>query len=158
MKKTRYAIVGTGGRSTMYRDALLKTFAETCELVAACDINPLRARAWQADLDEKLPFYEPTRFKDMIREQRVDKVIVTSMDRTHDHYICAAMEAGCDVITEKPMTIDAKRCRRVLETQARTGCDLAVTFNYRYSPRVSKVRELLRDDAIGKFTSVHFEW
>lgn len=142
----------------MYRDALLKTFAETSALVAACDINPLRAQAWQADLGEKIPIYEPARFDDMIREQRVDKVIVTSMDRTHDHYICAAMEAGCDVITEKPMTIDADRCRRILETQARTGKDLKVTFNYRYSPRVTKVRELLRDGAIGKITSVHFEW
>lgn len=158
MEKTRYAIVGTGGRSAMYRDALLNTFAETCELVAACDLNPLRAEAWQSDLDEKLPIYEPARFEDMIREQKVDKVIVTSMDRTHDRYICAAMEAGCDVITEKPMTIDADRCRRILETQARTGKDLAVTFNYRYSPRVTKVRELLRDGAIGTITSVHFEW
>lgn len=158
MQKTRFAIVGTGGRSAMYRDALLNTYATSCELVAACDINPLRAEAWQADLDEKLPVYEPARFEEMIREQRIDKVIVTSMDRTHDRYICAAMEAGCDVITEKPMTIDADRCRRILKTQKATGRDLAVTFNYRYSPRVSRVRELLRDGAIGRVTSVHFEW
>jgi len=156
MQKTRYAIVGTGGRSVMYRDALLNTYVATCELVAACDINPLRAEAWQSDLDEKLPVYEPARFEEMIREQRIDKVIVTSMDRTHDRYICAAMEAGCDVITEKPMTIDAERCRRILKTEKATGRDLAVTFNYRYSPRVTKVRELLRDGAIGSINSVHF--
>jgi predicted dehydrogenase len=68
------------------------------------------------------------------------------------------MEAGCDVISEKPMTVDTEKCRRILETQQRTGKKLTVTFNYRYSPRNSKVKELLQSGLIGTVTSVHFEW
>jgi predicted dehydrogenase len=44
------------------------------------------------------------------------------------------MELGCDVITEKPMTTDEKKCRAILKTQRRTGRNCRVTFNYRYSP------------------------
>ena len=40
------------------------------------------------------------------------------VDATHDEYIVAALEAGRDVITEKPMTIDAPRCRRILDAVA----------------------------------------
>lgn len=41
------------------------------------------------------------------------------------------MELGCDVISEKPMTIDAEKCQQIIDTQKRTGRHLTVTFNYR---------------------------
>jgi predicted dehydrogenase len=156
--RKRYAIVGTGSRSQMFRDALLRDYATSAELVALCDINPLRVAAWQRDAGLALPSYSPADFEKMIREHRVDKVIVTSIDRTHHEYICRAMEAGCDAITEKPMTVDAEKCRCILDTQRRTGRRLAVTFNYRYSPRNAKVKELIRSGLLGEITSVHFEW
>jgi len=154
----RYAIVGTGSRSVMFRDAILKTYADTCELVALCDINPLRMQAWQKSGELDLPTYAPADFEKMIEEQKIDVVIVTTVDRTHHEYICRAMEAGCDVVTEKPMTVDVEKCSQILETQKRTGKKLTVTFNYRYSPRNSKVKELLQSGIIGTVTGAfHLE-
>lgn len=157
-KAKRWALVGTGSRGVMYRKALSRTFAGMHELVAASDINPLRAQAWIAEMEEPVPFYAARDFEKMIREEKVEGVVVTTVDRTHDHYICKAMELGCDVITEKPLTIDRDRLRRILETQQRTGRKLTVTFNYRYAPRNAKVKELLQSGAIGGVISVHFEW
>ena len=154
----RYAIVGTGARATMYRDALATTYAHRCQLVALCDLNPLRAAAFQSELPSPLPYYKPEDFERMLREQRVEEVVVTSMDATHHDFICRAMEAGCDVVTEKPMTIDADKCQQILDTQRRTGRSLRVTFNYRYAPRNSKVKQVLQSGAIGEVFSVHFEW
>ncbi|HOL67591.1 MAG TPA: Gfo/Idh/MocA family oxidoreductase, partial [bacterium] len=79
-------------------------------------------------------------------------------DCTHDDYICRALKAGCDVITEKPMTIDAERCRRILDTVRRTGKKLTVTFNYRYSPPRSVVKQVLMEGTIGRILSVDFFW
>lgn len=154
----RHAIVGTGSRARMFRDAIRKDYSSHAELVAVCDINPLRMAAWQEDAGLALPAYAPADFEKMIREQRVDTVIVTTIDRTHHDYICRAMEAGCDVISEKPMTTDADKCRQILDTQRRTGKRLKVTFNYRYAPRNSRVKEVLASGALGQITSVHFEW
>lgn len=154
----RYAIVGTGSRSMMFRDAILNTYADTCELVALCDVNPLRMQAWQKPRELDLPTYAPVDFEKMIEAHQVDVVIVTTVDRTHHEYICRAMEAGCDVVSEKPMTVDTEKCSQILETQQRTGKKLTVTFNYRYAPRNSKVKELLQSEMIGTVTSVHFEW
>ena len=142
----------------MFGKAMLKTYAKTAKLAALCDLNPLRIAAWQAQMGTKLPAYAPADFARMIKRERIDAVIVTTMDRTHHTYICAAMEAGCDVITEKPMTTDAVKCREIMDTQARTGKQVRVTFNYRYAPRNSKVKELLMSGAIGRVHSVHFEW
>lgn len=155
----RYAIVGTGGRSTMFLKAICETYKSRAALVALCDSNPLRAANWSADIPgKKPPVYGPEDFLPMLKKHAVDTVIVTSMDRTHHHYIVAALRAGCDVITEKPMTTDADKCREILEAQKETGRSVRVTFNYRYSPRNSRVKEVLQSGLIGQVLSVHFEW
>lgn len=160
----RHAIVGTGGRSSMFFNYLAKHGEESGNvLVGLCDLNPGRMDHYNRKLEEKhgkprVATAMPWEFETMLREQKVDRVIVTTIDRTHDEYICRAMEAGCDVITEKPMTISAEKCQRILDTQKKTGRNITVTFNYRYAPRNSKVKELLMNGAIGEIKSVHFEW
>ena len=162
--RRRYAIVGTGHRAEMYVAALRDTHADVGALVALCDQNSTRIayhqRQWaQARPGETPPpAYSAQDFDTMIEVERPDTVIVASVDHTHAEYVSRAMRAGCDVITEKPLTIDVPGCRTIVDAVAETGRDLVVTFNYRYSPRNTAVRQLIADGAIGQVTSVHFEW
>lgn len=163
MAKKKYVLVGTGSRCSMYLDALGKEFRDYGEILALCDSNHVRMNYWRDYMKETygigpLPTYHCSEFDRMIQEQKPDKVIVTSMDRTHHLYICRAMELGCDVVTEKPMTVDAEKCQQIIDTKKRTGRDIIVTFNYRYSPRNTRVKELLKDGIAGTITSVTFEW
>jgi predicted dehydrogenase len=159
----RYAIVGTGGRSRMYWQALSARYAGTAKLVGICDVNQARMdyvnRMLRELYDaEPVPTYRFDQFDRMIHECTPDVVIVTTIDRTHHTYIARAMELGCDVISEKPMTIDEVRCQAILDAIQRTGRTLRVTFNYRYAPHSSKVREVIASGVIGDIFSVHFEW
>jgi predicted dehydrogenase len=162
--KKRYVIVGTGARSFMFAESLLKTYKATSTLAAICDINPKRMAhhnevyAKQYGVKKPIAMYLAADFGEMIRKEKPHTVIVTTIDRTHDDYIIRAMEAGCDVITEKPMTTDEMKCCAILDAVKRTGRKLRVTFNYRYAPARSKVKELLMSDVIGEVKSVHFEW
>jgi predicted dehydrogenase len=161
--KKRYAIVGTGGRARMYYGALASLYTETAQLVGLCDVNQTRMDYVNRMLRETYEAqpastYGIDQFDQMIAETKPDVVIVTSIDRTHHTYITRAMELGCDVITEKPMTIDAEKCQQILDTVKETGRNLRVTFNYRYAPHNTKIRELIMEDAIGEVFSVHFEW
>ncbi|GIP37572.1 dehydrogenase [Paenibacillus sp. J31TS4] len=163
MARTRYALVGTGGRAEFFYGALASEFRETSELVAFCDLNGTRLAYANRLLTEKydhpsIPVYPAEAFDRMIEEQKPDAVIVTSIDRTHHTYIIRAMELGCDVVSEKPMTVDEEKCRDILDAIQRTGRKLRVTFNYRYAPHNTKIRELIRDGAVGDVLSVHFEW
>ena len=162
-KIKRYAIIGAGSRSEMYSRALLSDFREHGQLVAMCDTNPIRMARWNRVFQKdygiaELPTYAPEDFEVMLEKEKVDTVIVTSVDRTHHTYICRAMRAGCDAITEKPMTVDEEKCAEILKTIEETGRDLRVTFNYRYAPKNTKVKELLKEGVIGDVVSVHFEW
>ena len=160
--RRRYAIVGLGSRHELYQDGIEKTHAPWAELVAVCDTNQGRidlARRRSAKNGAIVPpGYLAGDFQQMLRERRPEVVIVTTADSAHHDYLIRAMEAGCDVITEKPMTIDAGKCRQILETQRRTGRRCRVTFNYRYSPPRSQVKELLMSGAIGDVLSVDFHW
>jgi predicted dehydrogenase len=105
-----------------------------------------------------LTAYPACDFGKMLAEKKPDTVIVCTKDSTHDDYICRSLQAGCDVITEKPMTTDATRCQKIVDTVRETGQQLRVTFNYRYSPPKSQVKELLTSGTIGRILSIDFQW
>jgi len=160
-KKKRFAQVGLGARSEIYSIALVEHLADHNALVGLCDTNPGRLQqraAWARERGADVKAYAAQDFERMIAECEPDYVIVTTQDSFHDVYICRAMELGCDVITEKPMTIDAERCQRIIDTQRTTGRQCTVTFNYRYSPPRTQVKELLMSGVIGEVLSVDFHW
>lgn len=161
--KKRYVLVGSGGRAEFFYSAIATSFRETSELLALCDTNQTRMNYANRQLEERygyrrVPTYKAEQFDEMIAKERPDAVIVTSVDRTHHTYIVRAMELGCDVVTEKPMTVDERKCQDILDAVERTGRNVRVTFNYRYAPHHTKARELIADGTIGKVASVHFEW
>ena len=162
-QRRKYALVGTGGRAKMFVDAIAGTYDRWNELVGLCDLSQERMdwynqQLFLTGLAESVPTYLADEFDQMIADTRPDTVIVTTMDSTHHVYITRAMELGCDVITEKPMTIDAEKAHAIFDAIGRTGRKLTVTFNYRYAPISTKVRELLRDGVVGRPLHVNFQW
>lgn len=162
MKK--YVIVGLGGRSSFFYTALVQDYQSTSRIVGFCDTNQTRMnyantriKALDAAYTD-IPSYHASDFDRMVAETRPDEVIVTSIDRTHHIYIIRALELGCNVITEKPMTMSVPRCEAILDAVRRTGRSVRVTFNYRYAPHNSATRRMIASGAIGKVTAVHFEW
>ncbi|MBT2419427.1 Gfo/Idh/MocA family oxidoreductase [Streptomyces sp. ISL-22] len=156
----RTAVVGTGHRAQTFTRALAE---RPGHLVAAlCDPSPTRMAFHNRLLAEAgappATQWEPDRFADLLAKEDIDEVVVTTVDAEHDRYIVPALRAGCRVVTEKPMTVDAERCARILDTVRDTGNCLTVAFNYRFNPVHEKVRDLLADGAIGEVLSVHFEW
>jgi predicted dehydrogenase len=160
--KKRFVIVGVGSRSRMYQDAIQRYYGDFCELVGFCDVNLGRlklAQSWAKEATGKeLPIYDAKDFDAMIGKTRPDAVIVTTVDGFHHQYIIRGMEHGCDVITEKPMTIDTEKCQAILDTKKKTGRHCRVTFNYRYSPPRTQVKDLLMSGVIGEVLSVDFHW
>ncbi|KAK4187362.1 hypothetical protein QBC35DRAFT_435174 [Podospora australis] len=160
--KKRYALVGTGGRSYFFFSAIATTYSSTSCIVGFCDTNQTRMNYANTRLSSlghpAVPTFLASNFDQMIAETKPDEVIVTTIDRTHHIYIIRALELGCNVVTEKPMTIDAPRCQQIFDAVERTSQTVRVTFNYRYAPHNTKIFQLIQSGAIGQVTSVHFEW
>lgn len=160
--RKRYAIVGVGARSRMFQDAIFTTFKDNAQLVAVCDANPARldyARSRASAAGAPAPrAFAADAFDAMLAETRPDALIVATIDATHDAYIARALAAGLDVLTEKPMTTTPEKTQRVLDACAAANKHIRVTFNYRYSPPTTQLKDILMSGAIGDVLSVEFAW
>ena len=161
-KKERIAIVGVGSRSRMYQDAVQKDYKDSCELVGLCDVNIGRLKLAQQrslkNIGKSIPTFDAKEFDTMIANVKPDRVVVTTVDGFHHQYILRTMELGCDVISEKPMTIDAEKCQAIIDMQHKTNKKCTIAFNYRYSPPRTQVKDLLMSGIIGEVLSVDFHW
>jgi predicted dehydrogenase len=156
-KKTRLAIIGTGIRAIdMWGKDVLADYSDYVEFVGLCDPNPGRVQFAKKYIGANCPTF--TDFDKMVAEIKPDRIIVTTVDAFHDQYIIKGMKAGCDIITEKPMTTDEHKCRAILNAEKKTGRNCTVTFNYRYAPHRAKLKELLDEGVIGTVTSADFHW
>jgi len=129
-------------------------FREVSELVGVCDANIGRAQLVGGKLG--VPAYDD--FDRMLEEVKPDCVIVTTTDYAHAEYIIRALDAGKEVFTEKPMCINAKQCRAILEAEKRNNRKIGVCFNMRYMDYVIKMKELIDSGILGEIYNVHFEW
>lgn len=157
MEKRRFALIGTGNRgTTMWGKDLLAGWREHVDLVAIVEKNALRGERARTMIGSNAPIYDD--IDAMLKEVKPDLVIVCTPDHTHDAIVVRALEAGIDVITEKPMTTAVDKIRRIMDAEKRTGQRVDVSFNYRYSPTAARIKELLNSGEIGRVTSVDFHW
>ncbi len=157
MEKRRFALIGTGNRgTTMWGKDLLAGWREHVDLVAIVEKNALRGERARTMIGSNAPIYDD--IDAMLKEVKPDLVIVCTPDHTHDAIVVRALEAGIDVITEKPMTTAVDKIRRIMDAEKRTGQRVDVSFNYRYAPTAARIKELLNSGEIGRVTSVDFHW
>ncbi|MHC4871803.1 MAG: Gfo/Idh/MocA family protein [Planctomycetota bacterium] len=162
-RKKKYVVVGTGGRSRMFYQSLVEDFKKEAKLCAFCDVNQVRMNYANKIISKEFGHkpvntYKAVDFDKMIKKEKPDTVIVTTLDRMHHYYIIRAMELGCNAISEKPMTTDDEKCQEILDAIKKTGKKLRVTFNYRYAPISTTIKDLIMKGTIGDVINVHFEW
>ena len=156
-KKLRVALVGTGIRGTSFWGKRLnENYSDIIEFVGLSDINPGRLEYGRKYIGVNCPTF--TNFDKMLKETKPDLVIVTTKDSTHHQFIIKGLDFGCDVLTEKPLTIDEYKAQAIIDAERRNKKNLIVGFNYRWSPYATKVKELMQENVIGDLRSVDFHW
>lgn len=154
--KKKYALAGASARAYhSYAGPLTEKYSGNCELVGIYDINRGRSEIISKNCGN-IPVYDD--FDEMLTKAKPDSVIVTTVDAYHSDYLIRSLESGCGAIVEKPLTIDADRCKAILEAEKKYKKEVTVIFNMRYVPFVSKIKELILNGAVGDVYNVHFEW
>ena len=155
--KIKLVQAGTGHRGTgFWGKGLIDAFKDQIDYAGVYDLNSGRSEYAKNLYGGSCKQYLD--FDKMLDETKPDYVIVTTVDSTHDEYIVKALDKGYNVITEKPMTTDETKMKRILDAEKRSGKKVIVAFNYRHSTHNSKLKEILASNRIGKITSVDFHW
>ncbi len=134
------------GRAVLVAGAFSSNFDRSRESAVAFGVDPERAFAdFQALLDDELARPE---------SERVDFVSIATPNFLHFPMAKAALEAGFNVICDKPMTTrlaDAEELARLVE---QTGAVFALTHNYTGYPLVRQAREMIASGELGEIRAV----
>jgi len=161
-RKLRMALVGGGQGSFIGRvHCTAAVLDNRAALVAgALSSDPARAKASAADYD--IP---PQRAYGSVKEliagetklpaaERIDFVSVATPNHTHFEIAKAAVEAGFNVVCDKPMTFDLSQAEQLAGAVDKSGVVFAVSHNYTGYPLVRQAREMIRGGELGEINAI----
>ena len=143
--KFKAAVVGLGGISPMHIKPLE---AMGVTLTAVCDKDLEKANAVAAETGAKA--YSD--YKEMLAAGGFDVVHICLPHFLHAPVAIEAMNAGCHVLTEKPMATTIADAEKMIATAKSNNVTLGVIFQNRYSPGATLIKETLESGALGEVT------
>jgi predicted dehydrogenase len=156
-QRRRLGVVGVGHRAGNWIDAAVGTHRDAVEVVALCD--PVRQRCVDAIGHWKLAGARAyTDAADMLAQARLDLVLVCLPESLHAPVIVAALDAGCRVITEKPLCTVGDDAVAILAAERRTARPIVMGFNYRHIPLCRTIKQVISEGAIGTPISADLTW
>ena len=142
--KIGYAVLGLGVGKAHVEAAINY---DKCELVAVCDIVPEKLKA-VTDVHPEVTGY--TDFEDLIKDERVDIISVCLPSSMHAEYAVRAMEAGKNVLIEKPMDITPEAVRKIEEARKRTGKKAGGIYQNRNNAVMKPLKAAIDSGKLGK--------
>jgi predicted dehydrogenase len=141
----RAGVVGTGFIGAVHVEALRRLGVEVAGVVGS---SPERARA--KTLAPVVDSYEQ-----LLADERVDVVHLTTPNHLHYSQVKQALEAGKHVVCEKPLAMTSEHSTELLEQAERSGLVHCTNFNIRFYPQVQQARALVSNGAVGAVWNVH---
>lgn len=147
--KKRLALVGLG---THGRHAVLPAIEQSAEweLCAVADANPEHLAC--------VPHYPgyPS-LEALLGNESPDAVYIATLPGSHSALAITAFNAGLHVICEKPMAATTEEATEMLGAARNAGRELIVMFENRFKPHYQKIREWIREGALGRVEAIHLQ-
>jgi len=89
-------------------------------------------------------------YRAMLAAEKLDLVDIVTPSHTHREIATAALEAGCDVLLEKPMALTIDDCRAIVRLARARGRKLAVGHEFRFSSQWGEIKRRIDAGAIGE--------
>ncbi|MCQ2414319.1 MAG: Gfo/Idh/MocA family oxidoreductase, partial [Clostridia bacterium] len=149
-KKVRIGIIGTGGIAHSHMKAYLK--CADVEIVAGADLVPGKAEAFMKEFGiENAKCYGSC--EEMLADLdnlKLDGVSICTYNRQHAPCAIAALNAGLNVILEKPFTVTTEEAVEVMRAEKKSGKILSIGFQPRFDDNMRMVKDIVRSGVLGK--------
>jgi len=155
--KITIAVIGTGGMARYHLQQMLKQL-DTTEIAVVCEPDPAAYTAAR-EVFLRAGIEPPPNQPDLARlladyAGRLQAAMIITPHALHHAQATACLEAGLDVLLEKPMVMNASEARSLIETRDRTGRLLVVAFNGSLSPHIRQAVHMSRAGELGELRSI----
>lgn len=149
--KVRIGVIGT----SWYTGILLSVLAtcEHAEIAAICGRTRTRAEELAAKFQIEQVF---TDYHAMIKNGRLDGIVVASPDDLHYPMVMAALKAGLHVLSEKPLGLTVAQAQEMLDAADTAGVKHLVEFTVRWMPHSRYLYQLVQEGYVGRPTQYYF--
>jgi len=144
-----FAIIGCGRIAKRHAENILRIG----KLTAVCDVDSSKAESFAKE-------FGGTRYDSvdemLASEQDVEMVAICSPNGFHAEHIIKSLQAGKNVLAEKPLCLTKAAAWQIVETEKYCRRKLFIVKSARYNPIVKKLKELIDAGALGSIYSFHF--
>jgi predicted dehydrogenase len=153
-KKIRYGIIGFG----LFAE---RTIAPAIKASPNSELVAIQKRSLAAANEKAGLFNVPLAFDSaeaLVKHRDVDAIFIVSANSGHAPATIAAAEAGKHVLVEKPMAVNVKEAESMIKSCKENNVKLMVAHMVRFSPLVTRIKELVSLGLIGKITFIRSEF
>ena len=148
---TGVAVIGTGSwgenHARVYKELWLEGVVDTVKI---CDLNQSRIR----DLSSALGIEGTARYKQILDDPHIQAVSIATPSSTHYQIAKEFMEAGKDVLVEKPMTMDVNEAEQLVELATQKNRILMAGHIFRYHPAVQELKGRIDEGELGEIQNI----
>ncbi len=155
--RVRVAFVGTGSMAQWHIINILQQ-RDTTEIVALCEPSPKAVEATRRTFESQRAQMPPNRadLRDLLADfgSQLDAAFIITPHVYHHEQTIACMEAGLDVLLEKPMVMNAQEAKDLIATSERTGRLLVVAFQGSLSPQIRRAVKMIQAGELGQVLNI----
>ena len=154
MEKVKIGVIGLGGVAQLIH---LPNFAKipNAELTAVAEVNRNRLLTISDKFNVKQRF---SNHNDMLEKSDVEAVIIATPTSTHKDIAVDCLNAGKDVLIEKPMARTYQEAKQIVDVAKKNKRKLMVGMNLRYRPDTMLLRSFINSNEIGEPFYVKCGW
>ena len=153
----RYALIGCGRISPNHLAAAVKN---NLEIVALCDIVQDNIEYILLKFNIAKPICKYTDYKEMLVKEKPELVAIATESGKHAHIALDCIEAGCNLIIEKPIALSIKDADAVIKKAEQKGVKVCVCYQNRFNKSIQKIREAVEAGRFGRllYGTAHIRW
>jgi UDP-N-acetylglucosamine 3-dehydrogenase len=159
VKPVRVAVIGAGywGKKLVYEYASAQCNKGNVQLAGVCDLSPTALAFCKEKFTVKDDLLIDSA-EDCIGNSKIGAVHIATPNQTHFALAKMALEAGKDVLVEKPITLDSREAYELVDLAASRELVLHVGHLFRFNSALNKAREILNKGGIGKTFYARIQW
>lgn len=153
----KYALIGCGRISPNHISAAQDN---KLEIVALCDINPdnMKDKFIKFKLSPEIRMY--TDYKKLLEKEKPELVAIATESGKHAQIALDCIEAGCNVIIEKPIALSLEDADNIITKAHQKGVKVCACHQNRFNKSIRKIREAIDSKRFGRlfYGTAHIRW